>query len=89
MSVEAIQVRLDSHAERLTDLERTLETTQPAVLAVEVRQLRAEVQGVREELREIRNDVKANTRSTWALAVSVLVGVLSIAVTASQIAGGG
>ena len=88
MSTEAIQVRLESHDKRLAGLERTLETTQPAVLAVEVRQLRAELQGIRGELHELRNDVKASTRSTWALAVSLLVGVLSIAVTASQIAGG-
>ena len=81
MSTEAIQVRLDSHQERISDLERTLETTSPAVLAVELRQLSTQVQDLREEL-------KANRRAQWALAVSILLGALSVAVTASQIAGG-
>ena len=81
MSIDAIQVRLDSHQERISDLERTLETTSPAVLAVELRQLSTQVQDLREEL-------KANRRAQWALAVSILLGALSVAVTASQIAGG-
>jgi len=82
MSVEAIQVRLAEQDRRLTGLERTLETTQPAVLAVEVRQLRDEVHDLRDEL-------KANKRAQWALAVSILLGALTVAVTASQIAGTG
>jgi len=81
VSIDAIQVRLDSHQERISDLERTLETTSPAVLAVELRQLSTQVQDLREEL-------KANRRAQWALAVSILLGALSVAVTASQIAGG-
>ncbi len=80
MSAEAFQVSLKEHERRITGLERTLETTQPAVLAVEVRQLRDDVHDLREE-------IKANRRAQWALAVSILLGALSIAVTASQIAG--
>ncbi len=77
MSAEAIQVRLDEHARRLSNLERT----EPAVLAVEVRQLR-------DDVHDLREDLKANKRAQWALAVSILLGALSVAVTASQIAGG-
>lgn len=82
MSAEALQVRLGEQDRRITNIERTLETTQPAVLAVEVRQLR-------DEVHDLRDEVKANKRAQWALAVSILVGALSVAVTASQIAGGG
>lgn len=79
---DAIHVRLDAHQERIRKLENTLERTQPAVIATEVRQLR-------EDFKELSDKVTANTRAQWALAAAILVGALSVAVTASQIAGGG
>jgi hypothetical protein len=38
---------------------------------------------------ELSDMVTANPRAQWALAAAILVGALSVAVTASQIAGGG
>lgn len=78
MSTEAVQVRLEEHHRRLTNLERT----EPAVIATEVRELRSDLQ-------ELRDEVRANKRAQWALASAIVVGALSIAVTAIQIAGGG
>lgn len=81
MTADTFQVQLDAQKERIEKVERTLERTQPAVIATEVRQLR-------EDFRELSDKVTANTRAQWALAAAILVGALSVAVTASQIAGG-
>lgn len=78
MTTDAIHVRLEEHSRRLSELERT----QPAVIATEVRQLR-------DEFKDLSDKVTANTRAQWALAAAILVGALSVAVTASSIAGGG
>lgn len=75
---DAVRVRLDEHSRRLDALERT----EPAVIANQVRELRTDVQ-------ELREEVKANKRAQWALASAIVIGALSIAATAIQIAGGG
>lgn len=71
-------VRLEEHSRRLAELERT----QPAVIAVEVRELR-------EDVHELRDKVNANTRAQWALASALVAAALSLAFVALQIAGGG
>lgn len=76
--MEAVRARLDDHDRRLASLEEN----HPSILAVEVRELRQDV-------RDLREEVKANKRAQWALAVSILLGALSVAVSASQIAGTG
>ena len=77
LSAEAVQVRLEEHHRRLSELERT----QPAVMASELREVRADI-------REINDKLTASTRAQWAVAMAIVVGSLSIAVTAIQIAGG-
>lgn len=78
MTADVLQVRLDDHARRITDLERT----QPAVISAEVKELRADVQ-------ELRDEVRANKRAQWSLAVAILVGAITLAFTALQISGTG
>ena len=78
MSVEAIQVRLDEHGRRLTDLERT----QPAVLAAELRELRA-------DLAEVREEQRATKRALYTVALSVTAAAVTFAFTVFQIWGTG
>lgn len=82
MTADTFQVQLDAQKERIQKIENTLDRTQPAVIATEVRQLRA-------DFKDLSDKVTANTRAQWALAAAILVGALSVAVTASQVAGGG
>jgi hypothetical protein len=82
VTADTFQVQLDAQKERIQKIENTLDRTQPAVIATEVRQLRA-------DFKDLSDKVTANTRAQWALAAAILVGALSVAVTASQVAGGG
>lgn len=82
MTADTFQVQLDAQKERIQKIENTLDRTQPAVIATEVRQLRA-------DFKDLSDKVTANTRAQWALAAAILVGALSVAVTASQVSGGG
>lgn len=75
--MEAVRVRLDDHARRLSELEQN----HPAVQAVELRELR-------EDVRELRDEVKANKRAQWTLAAAIVAGAVTLAFTAVQIAGG-
>lgn len=78
MAVNAVRVQLDEHSRRLDALERT----EPAVIANQVKELRADVH-------DLRDEVKANKRAQWALASAIVVGAVSVALTALQIAGPG
>lgn len=74
---DAIHVRLDEHARRLAELERT----QPAVVASEVRGIQHDLEGLQDEMRALR-------RALYGVALSVAGGAVIFAFTAFQIWGG-
>lgn len=74
---DAIHVRLDEHARRLGELERT----QPAVVASEVR-------GIQHDLEDLRDEMRALRRALYGVALSVAGGAVIFAFTAFQIWGG-
>lgn len=74
---DAIHVRLDEHARRLGELERT----QPAVVASEVR-------GIQHDLEDLRDEMRALRRALYGVALSVASGAVIFAFTAFQIWGG-
>jgi hypothetical protein len=71
---DAIHVRLDEHARRLAELERT----QPAVVA-------SQVQGIKEDLTEIREEIRSFKRAAYSLAISIAGGAVIVALTAWQL----
>ena len=74
--LERVATTVEDHARRL----RELEAAQPAVLAAEVRELRADVLETKEEL-------KATKRALYTVALSVAGGAITFAFTAFQIWG--
>ena len=90
MSADVVLVRLErvvttmeDHARRLT----TLEATNPALVAQEVRELRANLAEARAELHEFRDELKANRKGTYTVTLAVLAGAISFAFTAFQVWG--
>jgi hypothetical protein len=77
VTVDAIQVRLEEHARRIAELERT----QPAVTA-------SHVADVQEDVRELKEEMKAQKRALYAVALSVASGAVIFAFSAFTVWGG-
>lgn len=74
--LERLATTVEDHTRRITELE----ATQPAVLAAEVRELRADVI-------ETKNELKATKRALYTVALSVAGGAITFAFTAFQLWG--
>lgn len=83
MGADAVLVRLERAAVTLEDHGRRLETLEaanPAVIAAEVRELRADVL-------ETKSELRATKRALYTVALSVAGGAITFAFTAFQIWG--
>jgi uncharacterized membrane protein len=90
MAADAVLVRLERVVTTIEDHARRLawlESTNPAVVAQEVRELRADLADVRNELRDFREELKANRKATYTVTLAVLGGAISFAFTAFTVWG--